>query len=87
MSINSENVYTKNPCDENVNMSDTPNKEDAATDTKSLSFPEWVSKNYKYEKGRYRHLGDFYKNDKLKSINELYELFKSKTLIHLKTST
>ena len=32
MSINSENVYTKNPCDENVNMSDTTNKEDVASD-------------------------------------------------------
>jgi len=38
----------------------------------AIGFQSWVRKNYSISKGKYRHRGDFYKNDKL--INEA-ELF------------
>ena len=46
----------------------------------SIEFSEWIKKWYSISKGKYRHRGDFYKNDKkLYTTKELYTLFKNKS--------
>lgn len=42
-----------------------------------ISFAEWIKENYNLVKGKYRHKGDFYKNDKLKTTADLYSLYKN----------
>lgn len=39
-------------------------------------FANWIMKNYSIVKGRYRHRGDFYKNSKTKTVDQIYEEFK-----------
>jgi len=46
----------------------------------AIEFQKWVKKWWSISKGKYRHRGDFYANDKLVDESKLYELFlQSKT--------
>ena len=48
------------------------------TETVAIEFAKWLKKNYRIEKGRYRHRGDFFRNDKkLKDEKQLFQDFKN----------
>lgn len=39
-------------------------------------FLIWKEEHYYTKNGKYRHVGDFYKNDKLKTLEQIFEEFK-----------
>lgn len=59
-----------------ISVTDCRNAMDSHAEQISILFSEWKDKWYSCSKGRYRHRGDFYKNDKkLYTTKELFHLF------------
>ena len=49
---------------------------DEYAEQQAVDFAKWVRESFNLEKGKYRHRGDFYRNQKkLFNESEIYQLF------------